>query len=166
MSDAEFMAAAMEEAAAAAAAGEVPVGAVAVCDGVIIARGRNCVESRGAVDGHAEFELMRALCQQRGDWRLEDCEIFVTKEPCFMCTGMLINARAKRIVYGFADPAAGGCGGSLDLCAHPGIYGILKSLPGSVRMKHWSNFVFFSKKFAKKIKNALEKLYFRVYSMQ
>jgi tRNA(adenine34) deaminase len=113
MSDASFMAAAMEEAAAAAAAGEVPVGAVAVCNGVIVARGRNCVESRGSVDGHAEFELMRALCQARGDWRLEDCEIFVTKEPCFMCTGMLINARAKRIVYGFSDPATGGCGGSL-----------------------------------------------------
>ena len=120
MSDASFMAAAMEEAAAAAAAGEVPVGAVAVYNGVIVARGRNCVESRGSVDGHAEFELMRALCQARGDWRLEDCEIFVTKEPCFMCTGMLINARAKRIVYGFSDPATGGCGGSLNLCAHPG----------------------------------------------
>ena len=114
------MAAAMEEAAAAAAAGEVPVGAVAVCNGVIVARGRNCVESRGSVDGHAEFELMRALCQARGDWRLEDCEIFVTKEPCFMCTGMLINARARRIIYGFSDHAAGGCGGALNLCAHPG----------------------------------------------
>ena len=120
MSDEVFMAAAMEEAAAAAAAGEIPVGAVAVRDGEIVARGRNCVESRGAVDGHAEFELMRNLCQQTGDWRLENYEIFVTKEPCFMCSGMLINARAKRIVYGFADPAAGGCGGSLDLCAHPG----------------------------------------------
>ena len=120
MSDAEVMAAAMEEAAAAAAAGEVPVGAVAVRNGVIVARARNCVESRGAVDGHAEFELMRKLCAETGDWRLEEYEIFVTKEPCFMCTGMLINARAKRIVYGFADPATGGCGGSLDVCAHPG----------------------------------------------
>ena len=109
MSDAEVMAAAMEEAAAAAAAGEVPVGAVAVREGVIVARARNCVEARGAVDGHAEFELMRKLCGETGDWRLEGYEIFVTKEPCFMCTGMLINARAKRIVYGFADPAAGGC---------------------------------------------------------
>jgi tRNA(adenine34) deaminase len=120
MSDAEFMAAAMEEAAAAAAAGEVPVGAVAVRDGVIVARGRNCVESRGAVDGHAEFDLMRKLCGSTGDWRLENYDIYVTKEPCFMCSGMLINARARRIVYGFSDPAAGGCGGSLDLCAHEG----------------------------------------------
>ena len=120
MSDLEFMAAAMEEAAAAAAAGEVPVGAVAVRDGVIIARGRNCVESRGAVDGHAEFEVMRNLCRETGDWRLEGVDIYVTKEPCFMCTGMLINARARRIIYGFSDKAAGGCGGALDLCAHPG----------------------------------------------
>ena len=120
MSDIEFMAAAMEEAAAAAAAGEVPVGAVAVRDGVIVARGRNCVESRGAVDGHAEFELMRDLCRATGDWRLDHYDIYVTKEPCFMCTGMLINARAGRIIYGFSDPAAGGCGGSLDLCAHEG----------------------------------------------
>ena len=120
MSDLEFMAAAMEEAAAAAAAGEVPVGAVAVRDGVIVARGRNCVESRGAVDGHAEFELMRDLCRKTGDWRLEGVDIYVTKEPCFMCSGMLINARARRIVYGFSDPSGGGCGGSLDLCAHEG----------------------------------------------
>ena len=120
MSDAEFMAAAMEEAAAAAEAGEVPVGAVAVRDGVIVARGRNCVESRGAVDGHAEFELMRNLCRATGDWRLENYDIYVTKEPCFMCTGMLINARARRILYGFSDSAAGGCGGALNLCAHPG----------------------------------------------
>ncbi len=120
MSDLEFMAAAMEEAAAAAAAGEVPVGAVAVRDGVIVARGRNCVESRGAVDGHAEFELMRDLCRKTGDWRLEGVDIYVTKEPCFMCSGMLINARARRIIYGFSDHAAGGCGGALNLCAHPG----------------------------------------------
>lgn len=120
MSDELFMAAAMEEAAAAAAAGEVPVGAVAVRDGVIVARGRNCVESRGAVDGHAEFDLMRKLCGETGDWRLENFDIYVTKEPCFMCAGMLINARARRIIYGFSDPAAGGCGGSLDLCAHKG----------------------------------------------
>lgn len=120
MNDNEFMAAAMEEAALAALAGEVPVGAVAVKDGVIVARGRNCVEARGAVDGHAEFELMRNLCKETGDWRLENYDIYVTKEPCFMCTGMLINARARRIVYGFSDPAAGGCGGSLNLCAHPG----------------------------------------------
>ena len=120
MNDEIFMAAAMEEAACAAAAGEVPVGAVAVKEGVIVARGRNCVESRGAVDGHAEFELMRALCRETGDWRLEGYDIFVTKEPCFMCTGMLINARAKRIVFGFSDPAGGGCGGSVDLCSNAG----------------------------------------------
>ena len=81
MSDLEFMAAAMEEASAAAAVGEVPVGAVAVRDGVIVARGRNCVESRGAVDGHAEFELMRDLCRKTGDWRLEGVDIYVRRSP-------------------------------------------------------------------------------------
>ena len=120
MNDEVFMALAMEEAAAAAAAGEVPVGAVAVREGVVAARAHNCVESRRAVDGHAEFELMRALCRETGDWRLDSYDIYVTKEPCFMCTGMLINARARRIIFGFPDPAGGGCGGGLDLCAHKG----------------------------------------------
>ena len=121
MSDAEFMAAAMEEAAAAAAAGEVPVGAVAVRDGVIVARGRNCVESRGAVDGHAEFDLMRKLCGATGDWRLENYDIYVTKEPCPMCAGMLVNSRIKRIVYGAGDPAGGFCGGAFDINSIPGL---------------------------------------------
>ena len=152
MSDALFMAAAMEEAAAAAAAGEIPVGAVAVRDGVIVARGRNCVESRGAVDGHAEFELMRNLCQQTGDWRLENYEVFVTKEPCFMCSGMLINARAKRIVYGFGDPAGGGCGGSLDLCAHKGNLWHPEVLGGVLAEETLEQFRLFFKEVRKKNK--------------
>ena len=157
MSDAEFMAAAMEEAAAAAAAGEVPVGAVAVRDGVIVARGRNCVEQRSAVDGHAEFDLMRNLCAQTGDWRLEPYDIYVTKEPCFMCSGMLINARAKRIVYGFSDSATGGCGGALNLCAHPGNLWHPEVVSGILAEETLAQFRLFFKEVRKKKKNSLEK---------
>jgi tRNA(adenine34) deaminase len=157
MSDAEFMAAAMEEAAAAAAAGEVPVGAVAVRDGVIVARGRNCVEQRSAVDGHAEFDLMRNLCAVTGDWRLEPYDIYVTKEPCFMCSGMLINARAKRIVFGFSDSAAGGCGGALDLCAHPGNLWHPEVVSGVLAEETLAQFRIFFKEVRKKKKKSLEK---------
>ena len=157
MSDAEFMAAAMEEAAAAAAAGEVPVGAVAVRDGVIVARGRNCVEQRSAVDGHAEFDLMRNLCAVTGDWRLEPYDIYVTKEPCFMCSGMLINARAKRIVFGFSDSAAGGCGGALDLCAHPGNLWHPEVVSGVLAEETLAQFRLFFKEVRKKKKKSLEK---------
>ena len=80
----------------------------------------DCDPVNCSMPGHAEFELMRNLCRATGDWRLENYDIYVTKEPCFMCTGMLINARARRILYGFSDSAAGGCGGALNLCAHPG----------------------------------------------
>jgi tRNA(adenine34) deaminase len=147
----------MEEAAAAAAAGEVPVGAVAVRDGVIVARGRNCVEQRSAVDGHAEFDLMRNLCAVTGDWRLEPYDIYVTKEPCFMCSGMLINARAKRIVFGFSDSAAGGCGGALDLCAHPGNLWHPEVVSGVLAEETLAQFRLFFKEVRKKKKKFLEK---------
>ena len=121
MSDAEFLRAALAEAQAAAAAGEVPIGAVAVRDGAIAARARNRVEELHSVTGHAEFQLLRALEKLTGDWRMSDYTLYVTKEPCPMCAGMLVNARFKRVVFGASDPATGGMGGAFDLNAVPGL---------------------------------------------
>lgn len=121
MSDADFMAEALAEARAAAAAGEVPIGAVAVKDGVIIARSRNRVEELHTVAAHAEFLLLHEVEKIINDWRMSDCTFFVTKEPCPMCAGMLINARVKRVVFGVSDPASGGMGGAFDLNSIPGL---------------------------------------------
>ena len=116
-----FMQEALKEARLADAAGEVPIGAVAVREGKIAARARNRVEANHSVSCHAEFELLRQLEAQTGDWRMTGYTLYVTKEPCLMCTGMLINARFSRIVFGLRDPAGGGCGGAVDLPALPGL---------------------------------------------
>lgn len=124
--DIRFMREALKLAEEAAAAGEVPVGAVAVADGRIVASGRNRVEEKRSVSAHAEFETIRELERSIGDWRMSDYTLYVTKEPCPMCAGMLVNARIGRIVYGVADPAGGGCGGALDI---PGCPTLLWSPP-------------------------------------
>ena len=117
--DERFMREAILLAREAALAGEVPVGAVAVLDGRIVAAGRNRVEELHSVSAHAEFEVVRQLEAVRGDWRMSDVDIYVTKEPCPMCAGMLVNCRVRRIVFGAADPAGGGCGGALDVTGCP-----------------------------------------------
>ncbi|MBQ9803824.1 MAG: nucleoside deaminase [Lentisphaeria bacterium] len=121
MNDSDFMREALKEAAAAAAAGEVPIGAVAVKDGVIVARGRNRVEELHSVSAHAEFQLLHELEKISGDWRMSDYTFYVTKEPCPMCAGMLINSRVRRVVFGTPDPAAGGMGGAFNLNDVPGL---------------------------------------------
>ena len=120
-SDDDFMREALREAERAALSDEVPVGAVAVKDGVIVSRAHNLVEARHSVSAHAEFEVLRALERELADWRMTGYTIYVTKEPCLMCTGMLINARFSRIVFGQRDPAGGGCGGAADLPQLPGV---------------------------------------------
>ena len=117
--DERFMREALALAREAALAGEVPVGAVAVLDGRIVAAGRNRVEELHSVSAHAEFEVVRQLETLRGDWRMSDVDLYVTKEPCPMCAGMLVNCRVRRIVFGVADPAGGGCGGALDVTGCP-----------------------------------------------
>lgn len=121
MSDADFMGEALAEARLAAEAGEVPVGAVAVCGGEIIARARNRVEAAGDATCHAEIELLKQCAQVRGDWRMEDVEIYVTKEPCAMCAGAMVNARVKRVIFGLPDPRSGCCGSALDVTGFPGM---------------------------------------------
>ncbi len=105
----------------AAGAGEVPIGAVAVRDGKIVACARNRVEEKHSVTAHAELELLHAVEKLSGDWRMEEYTFFVTKEPCPMCAGALINARVGRIVFGLPDPRGGGCGSALDLPGHAGM---------------------------------------------
>src|SRR5262245_47089523 len=99
MTDDEYMQEALAEAAAAGEAGDVPVGAVVVLDGAVIARGRNRREVAGDPTAHAEIEALRAAAQHIGHWRIE-ATLYVTQEPCPMCAGALVNARVKRLVYG------------------------------------------------------------------
>lgn len=119
MTDEQLMQAALEEARAAAALGEVPVGAVVAKDGEIIARAHNLRENGKNAIYHAELLAIDAACKALGGWRLWQCELFVTLEPCPMCSGAIINSRLKRVVYGARDPKAGCCGSLTDLFALP-----------------------------------------------
>ena len=103
----------------AAAAGEVPVGCVIVREGEIVGRGRNRREEKQATASHAEMEAIAQANRRLGTWRLDDCELYVTLEPCPMCAGAIINARIPRVVYGAADTKAGSCGTLTDLFALP-----------------------------------------------
>jgi tRNA(adenine34) deaminase len=116
--DLRFMREALAEAQRAFDAGEVPIGAVAVENGVVTARGYNRVEELSSVSGHAEFQVLKELERLYGDWRMQNITLYVTKEPCFMCAGMIVNARFKRVVFGLDDPKTGGCGGSINIPAH------------------------------------------------
>ena len=111
----EYMNEALTLAKEAARAGEVPVGCVIVRNGEIIGRGRNRREEKQAVSSHAEMEAMAQANAALGSWRLEDCELYVTLEPCPMCAGAIINARIPRVFYGARDEAMGAAGGVLNL---------------------------------------------------
>lgn len=119
-SDSDFMRHALREAQAAGSEGEVPVGAVVVCDGRIIGRGRNGCERLQDATAHAEMIALTAASQAISTWRLEDCTLYVTLEPCPMCLGACLNSRIKRIVYGALEPKCGACGSVVDLSALPG----------------------------------------------
>lgn len=99
----------------AAEAGEVPVGCVIVHNGQIIGRGRNRREEKQATSSHAEMEAIAEANRALNSWRLEDCELYVTLEPCPMCAGAILNARIKRVWYGARDEAMGACGGVTNL---------------------------------------------------
>ena len=110
-----YMAQALELAREAAAAGEVPVGCVIVHRGEVIGCGRNRREEKQAVSSHAEMEAMAQANAVLGSWRLDECELYVTLEPCPMCAGAIINARIPRVYYGARDREMGACGGVLNL---------------------------------------------------
>ena len=118
-SDEWFMRQAMKESRKALVKGEVPVGAIVVKDGRVIGRGWNQVETLKDATAHAEMIALTAAQEALGDWRLEGCTLYVTKEPCPMCAGAIINSRIRRVVYGAADTKAGCCGSVTDLFAMP-----------------------------------------------
>lgn len=107
MLDNLFMSLALDEARLAWLAGEIPVGAVAVRNGRVIARGRNRKEEKGSALSHAELEVLAAATREVGDWRLFEVTLYVTLEPCVMCAGALVQARIGRLVYGCPDPKGG-----------------------------------------------------------
>lgn len=114
-SDAYFMGQALREARKAYAAGEVPVGAVVVREGKIISRAWNQVETLKDATAHAEMLALTAAQQALGDWRLEKCTLYVTKEPCPMCAGAIVHCRPGRVVFGCPDPKAGAAGSWINL---------------------------------------------------
>lgn len=120
-SDAYFMREALRMAARAYEADEVPIGAIVVHEGRIIARACNQVELLKDATAHAEMLAMTQAEAALGDWRLVNCDLFVTKEPCPMCAGALVHVRMRRVVFGCADPRGGAAGSLLNLLQNPSL---------------------------------------------
>ena len=132
MTDAEWMQAALAEARLAAEAGEVPIGAVVVRDGAIVARGHNRVLRDIDPTALAEIVALRSAALALGNYRLNGCTLFVTLEPCAMCAGAIIHARLDRLVFAAADPKAGAAGSVLAVLNHPQLNHKLVVEPGSL----------------------------------
>ena len=115
MTDSELMGLALEEARKAAALGEVPVGAVVARNGEVVAAAHNTRETEKNALHHAELLAIDAACKKLGGWRLWECELFVTLEPCPMCAGAILNARVSRVYFGARDREMGACGGVMNL---------------------------------------------------
>ncbi len=115
--DNDYMSAALRLAGVAQEAGEVPVGAVVVCEGQIIGSGYNSPISTSDPSAHAEIQALRVAARARGNYRLAGCSLYVTLEPCAMCAGAIQHARIARLVFGARDPKTGACGSVIDLFA-------------------------------------------------
>ena len=140
MTDAEFMDVALQLAAEAARDGEVPVGCVIVRDSRIVGRGRNRREKNRNALAHAEIEAIYDACSNLGGWRLWDCTLYVTLEPCAMCAGAIINARIPKVIFGASDAKYGACGSVCDLTAmdfnhHPVLEGGLRQEEAAALMQ-------------------------------
>src|SRR5258707_5702263 len=120
-SDHYFMGEALRQAGNAWQALEVPIGAVVVREGRIIARAHNQVELLKDATAHAEMLALTAAEEGVGDWRLTDCDLYVTKEPCAMCAGALVHTRIRRVIFGCADLAAGAAGSMMNVPQMPGL---------------------------------------------
>ncbi|HWY31036.1 MAG TPA: tRNA adenosine(34) deaminase TadA [Candidatus Acidoferrum sp.] len=129
-SDDYFMGEALRQAAKAYAAGEVPVGAVIVRAGRVIARAFNQVELLKDATAHAEMLALTQAEQSVGDWRLTDCTLYVTKEPCPMCAGAVVHTRLARVVFGAEDPKGGAAGGAMNLLQFPTLNHRCEITPG------------------------------------
>ena len=130
MIDLDYLRAAIAEAHAAEAAGEVPVGAVVVHEGKIIGRGQNRVLRDSDPTAHAEIVALREAGRHLGNYRIEDCTLYVTLEPCAMCAGAILHARIARLVYAALDPKAGACGSVLAVMNHPQLNHRVEVSPG------------------------------------
>jgi tRNA(adenine34) deaminase len=119
MTDLDFMQVALQEASLAGEAGEVPIGAVVVSEGAIVARGQNRVLREVDPTAHAEIVALRTAAAALGNYRLMGCMLYVTLEPCAMCAGAMIHARVARLVFAAADPKAGAAGSVLAVLNHP-----------------------------------------------
>lgn len=117
--DETYMRLALEEAQTAATEGEVPIGAVVVCDGEVVARAHNRRETDRDPSAHAEFSAMVQAAHQLNRWRLTGCTVYVTLEPCLMCAGLMVNGRIDRCVYGAPDPKGGALGTLFDVSHDP-----------------------------------------------
>lgn len=145
-SDRFYMEQALAEARRAAAAGEIPVGAVIVADGAIVARAYNRREELQSPAAHAEMLAIESAAQQLKSWRLEQCSIYVTLEPCIMCVGTLLQARIARLVFGCLDPKAGAVQSLYRLCEDPRLNhrtpvtaGVLESECGAILSEFFSD---------------------------
>jgi tRNA(adenine34) deaminase len=119
MNDLDYMRLALAEANKALAHGDVPIGAVIVRDGVVVGAGYNRREADHDATAHAEIVAIRQASQMLGRWRLDDCALYVTLEPCPMCAGAIVLARIPRVIYAAPDPKAGAAGSIADLLRHP-----------------------------------------------
>jgi tRNA(adenine34) deaminase len=130
ISDLEAMREALSEARKANAAGEVPIGAVIVCRGELIARGQNSVIRTSDPTAHAEIVALRQAARTFGNYRLNGTTLYVTLEPCAMCAGAMIHARLDRLVYAALDPKAGACGSVLSVINHPQLNHVMQVQQG------------------------------------
>ena len=121
---------ALAEARVAASTGEVPVGAIVVCGGQIIARAHNEVEAQRDATLHAELLAIRRAAAALGRWRLDDCSLFVTLEPCPMCIGAMVLSRVQSLYFGAYDPRLGAVGSNFDLSCHPSFPHKIEVYPG------------------------------------
>ena len=140
MEDEKYMDEALLLAQEAAKEGEVPVGCVIVRGGQIVGRGRNRRETGKTALGHAELEAIEEACRNLGGWRLWDCTMYVTLEPCPMCAGAIVNARIPRVVYGTSDAKCGACGSvcdlfSMDFNHHPSVTAGVREAEASALLK-------------------------------
>jgi len=119
LSDEFFMREALRQAQKAYASDEVPIGAVVIREGKIIARAHNQVELLKDATAHAEMLALTAAEEAVGDWRLIECDVYVTKEPCAMCAGALIHTRVRRVIFGCTDPTSGAAGSMMNLLQMP-----------------------------------------------
>lgn len=117
----DYMCEALAEARQAALLGEIPIGAVLVCDGKIIARGHNMRETWQQATAHAEVIVIEAACRALGRWRLSGCTLYVTVEPCPMCSGAIVNSRVDKVVYGCPDVKAGGAESIFNIITNPNL---------------------------------------------